>query len=175
MHVCLFFVWGFSSHSRVLHSYGDVIIAGEGLKFFYLYSALMAIEQLRFFIVPHLLWHEESVYNGHIRGPLTLTPIAERFEVELSLPFFTDYVCRGWDSNTQPFACEAIALTDCATAAVQKIWNQFNLCCRCYIYGGQVGKGVSQLRVLIANVNFGDLIYPMHNFLSFIVSLLYCL
>ena len=25
------FVWVFSSHSRIFHSYGDVIIAGEGL------------------------------------------------------------------------------------------------------------------------------------------------
>ena len=26
-----------------------------------------------------------SVYNGHLRGPVTLTPLAERLEVELSL------------------------------------------------------------------------------------------
>ena len=42
---------------------------------FDLCSALMAIEQWGFFNVPHLLWH---VYNGHLRGPVTLTPIAER-------------------------------------------------------------------------------------------------
>ena len=29
--VCLF-VWGLSSHSRTFHSYGDVIITGEGLQ-----------------------------------------------------------------------------------------------------------------------------------------------
>ena len=75
---------------------------------FDLCSALMAIEQWGFFTVPHLLWH---VYNGHFRGPVTLTPNAERLAVELSLPVFTSWVCRGWDSNTQPSACEANALT----------------------------------------------------------------
>ena len=29
--LCLF-VWSLSSHSKILHSYGDVIIAGEGLQ-----------------------------------------------------------------------------------------------------------------------------------------------
>ena len=29
--VCLF-VWGFSSHSRIFNSYGDVTFAGEGLQ-----------------------------------------------------------------------------------------------------------------------------------------------
>ena len=40
---CLF-VWGFSSHSRILHSFGDVTIAGEAVNVD-LCSALMAIEQ----------------------------------------------------------------------------------------------------------------------------------
>ena len=48
-------------------------------------SALMAIEQWGFFNVPHLLWNGASVYNGHLRGPVTLTPIAERLAVGLSL------------------------------------------------------------------------------------------
>ena len=30
----LFVVWGFSSHSRIFHSYGDVTIAGKGLQIF---------------------------------------------------------------------------------------------------------------------------------------------
>ena len=53
----------------------------------------------------HLLWHGSSVYNGHIRGPVSLTPI-------ISCAVTT---CRDLDSNTQPSACEANALTDCAT------------------------------------------------------------
>ena len=85
---------------------------------FDLCSALMVVEQWGFFSVPHLLWHEASVYNGHLRGPLTLTPIAERLTVELKIPILTTYVCSDWDSNTQPSACRAYALTHCATAAV---------------------------------------------------------
>ena len=42
------------------------------------FSALIAIEQWGFFSVPRLLWHGTSVYNGHLWGPLTLTPVAER-------------------------------------------------------------------------------------------------
>ena len=36
-----------------------------------------------------LLWHGASVYNGHLRGPVTLTSVAERLEVALSLSIFT--------------------------------------------------------------------------------------
>ena len=53
-----------------------------------------------------------SIYNGHLRGPVTRTPIVERLAVELSLPVFTTYVCHGWDSNIHFSACEANALTD---------------------------------------------------------------
>ena len=85
---------------------------------FDLCSTLMAYEQWVFFSVPHLLWHGATVYNGNFRGPVTLTPFAERLVVQMSLPVFTTKVCRGWDSNTEPSACEANTLTRCATAAV---------------------------------------------------------
>ena len=49
----------------------------------------MTIEQWGFFSVPHLLRHVASVYTGHLWGPITLTPIAERLAMELSLPAFT--------------------------------------------------------------------------------------
>ena len=78
---------------------------------FDLCSTLMANEQWWFFSVPHRLWRGASVYNGHLLGPVTLTP----FAVELLLPLFSTKVCRGWDSNTQPSACEANALTNCVT------------------------------------------------------------
>ena len=42
--VCLF-VWGFSPHSRIFHSFGDVNISSEGLHIFDQYSALMAISR----------------------------------------------------------------------------------------------------------------------------------
>ena len=38
--------------------------------------ALRPIEQWGFFRMPDLLWHEASVYNGHLRGPVTLALIA---------------------------------------------------------------------------------------------------
>ena len=56
---------------------------------FDLCSARMAIEQWGFFSVPHLLWQEAYVYNGHLHGPVTLKPDAERLAVDLSLPDFT--------------------------------------------------------------------------------------
>ena len=72
--VCLF-VWCFSSHSRTFISFGDWLKICT--------YALMAIVQSGFFSVPHLLWHGASVYNGHLRGPMTLSPYAERLAVEL--------------------------------------------------------------------------------------------
>ena len=36
------------------------------------------------------LTRDISVYNGHLGGPVTLTPDAERFAVELSLPVLTN-------------------------------------------------------------------------------------
>ena len=81
---------------------------------FDLSSVPMAIEQWGLFNVPHRLWHGASIYNGHLRRPMTLTPNAQRLGVELSLPAFTTSACRGWDPNTQPSACRATALTHCA-------------------------------------------------------------
>ena len=46
--------------------------------------------------VCHTYCDTEHPYNGHLRGPVTLAPIAKRLPVELSLPVFTTYVCRGW-------------------------------------------------------------------------------
>ena len=87
--------------------------------------AVMPIEQWGFFRVSHLLWYVASIYNDndHLRGPLTLTLIAERSAVGLSLLFLRTWVCDGWDSNIQPFACEANALTYCAPAAVKLLLN----------------------------------------------------
>ena len=56
---------------------------------FDLCSALMAIEQCGFFNVPHPLRHGPTVYNGHLRGPVTFTPVAERLAMKLSQPVFT--------------------------------------------------------------------------------------
>ena len=64
---------------------------------FVICSALVAIEQWGFFRVPHLLWRGAFVYNGYLLLRLIKN-------------------CRGRHSNTQPFACDANALTNCAAA-----------------------------------------------------------
>ena len=40
---------------------------------FDLCSALMAIEQWGIFNVPHLLWHGQTLFNDHLRGPVIHT------------------------------------------------------------------------------------------------------
>ena len=49
----------------------------------YLNSALSENKQYGFFSVPYLLCHGTSIYNGHLRGPVALTSIAERLAAEL--------------------------------------------------------------------------------------------
>ena len=90
---CLFclFVWFFLSHSRIFRWYGDVTNTGEGLQI--LTYAWPSWSLSRFFSVPRLLWHKTSVHNGNLRGPVTLTPIAERLAVDPSLHVFTTFVC----------------------------------------------------------------------------------
>ena len=70
---------------------------------FDLYSAPMAIEQWGFYSVSHLLWQGASVniYNVHLQKPLTLSSVAERLAVELSIIVFTTYaVATGiWTPN----------------------------------------------------------------------------
>ena len=68
-----FFMWGF-------HSFGDH--SPWRATNFDLYSALIAIRQRGFFYVPHLPWHGPTLYNGHLRGPVTLTPVTERLAVQ---------------------------------------------------------------------------------------------
>ena len=81
--VCLFAL-SFSFHSKIFHSFGDVTITGGGLQI------LPMFDTYGFFSVAHLLWHGPILYNGHLRGPVTLTPVAKRVAVQLSLPVFDD-------------------------------------------------------------------------------------
>ena len=72
---------------------------------FDLWSAPMATEQWGFFSVPHLLWHGASLYKGHQRGPVTLTPNAESLTVELSLTVLKDLsVAVGIRTSNLPLA-----------------------------------------------------------------------
>ena len=119
----LFVCWGFSFRSTAFLSLGYVTTPGEGLQIFIYARNSWALSSEGFFCLSHLLWHGTSVYNGHLQGPVTLTPIADRWAVELSLHVLTIYVCRGWDSNTQPSACEANTLTHCAITTGYSIWR----------------------------------------------------
>ena len=113
--VCFF--WGVYRPTREFFTHMEMSYYRWRVAIVYLCSALMIIEQWRFFSVTTSLTGA-SFYNWYLRGPVTLTPIAERLAVELSLYVCTAYVCRGWYSNTQPSACRANALTHCATTAV---------------------------------------------------------
>ena len=57
---------------------------------FDLCSALMAIEQWGFFNVPNLLRHGPTLYNGHLRAPMTLASVIEHLAVEPSTTCFYD-------------------------------------------------------------------------------------
>ena len=114
--VCLFvcsFVRLLSFHSRIFTHMETSPLQVKGWKFWPKLGT-HGHWALGFFNVPPLIWHGASVYNSHLRGPVTLSPITERLAVELSY-----LVCRGWDSNKpKPSGCGANALTHCATAAV---------------------------------------------------------
>jgi hypothetical protein len=64
-------IYCFTPRSRIIHLYGDVTIAGEGLQNLGLCSALRAFEQGGIFIVPHLLymWYGASVFSVSSEGP----------------------------------------------------------------------------------------------------------
>ena len=49
--------------------------------------------------MPHLLYHGPKSYNGHLLGPVILTPFAERLEVKLLIPVLMTEVCPDLESN----------------------------------------------------------------------------
>ena len=66
--------------------------AAHGQLIIYLVVSLVHLDCYKIFVkfvsLPHLLWHGASIYNGHLRGSMTLTPVDEHLAVELSLPVF---------------------------------------------------------------------------------------
>jgi hypothetical protein len=62
-------IYSFTSRSRIFHLYGDVTIAGEGLRNLGLCTALRTFEEGGIFIVPHMLWHVTSVFPVLSEGP----------------------------------------------------------------------------------------------------------
>ena len=62
-------------------------------------SALMTIEQRRFFNVSHLLLLGPTLYNVHLWEHVTLTLVAEHLAVNLSLVVLKTWICPNWGSN----------------------------------------------------------------------------
>ena len=114
----LFFIWGFSSHAINFHRK-----PGEDCKFWPILGT-HGHWSVRVFSVPHIQWHGAPVYNGHLCGPVSLTVVAQRFTVDLSPPVLTTKYSRSLDSYTQPSACKANALSDCAFAAPLHLNNR---------------------------------------------------
>ena len=74
-YVCLeFFV-----HSRIFHSYEDVIITTERLQILTYTHGHWAV---RYISIPNLLCHGTTVYNGYLWGPMTFTPVAGILSIE---------------------------------------------------------------------------------------------
>ena len=97
------FVWVFLSSWRTFPSYGDVTIYGEGLQIFTWRTRHPWPSSSEGSLACHKkMWHGTSLYNGHLRGLMTLTPVAECLAVERSLAVLTTYrsVAAGiWTTN----------------------------------------------------------------------------
>ena len=110
---------------EILQTYGYVTISRKGLQIltYAVFSRPLSSK------VSLAYRHGSFVYNGHLWGPSTLTPVAERLAVELSLPVFTTQFCLDWDSNTQPSCCGANTLTNCTniTTTAQQYENLLSL------------------------------------------------
>ena len=72
---------------------------------FDLCSALITIKQWCYCCVSYLLWHRTSVYNDHLRINGHTHSFCRVFGSGTVTTCFYAFVCRGWNSNTQPFAC----------------------------------------------------------------------
>ena len=120
--IVLFYIFHFTClgiyvpHLRIIHSFGYDTITDESLRIL-----IHGRHSLFWSCEGSLAYHtycdtvRASIYHCHLRGTMTLIPVAELLALELSLPGFTTYVCRALDSK--PSACDVNALTDCAATA----------------------------------------------------------
>ena len=131
--VCFYYPWSFVCLFGVYHPTWEFYLIWRRHHYrlraanFDLCSALMAIEQCGLFNAQHLLWHEPSVYNGHLRGPVTLTPIGGAvtacfYYLGLSRLGFEHITFRG-----------ANALTHCETTAFLGVLCQLSFARACHI------------------------------------------
>jgi hypothetical protein len=95
-------IYGFTSHSRIFHLYGDVNITDEGLQNFDLCSALRAFEQGGIFIVPHPLWHGTSDFPVSFEGPMRASfqsPLTTHKGMWRIYSESDPHGCNGWKSS----------------------------------------------------------------------------
>ena len=85
--ICLFVI--FLRTQEIVHSYGDMTITSEELQILTLARHLRPLSSEGSLAYHAYCDKGSSVYNGHLRRPVSLTSIAERLTVELSLPAFT--------------------------------------------------------------------------------------
>ena len=108
-----FFLFVCSENSKILHSFGDVTITCEGLQILTYARALRTLSSegsLACDTYCDIRIYCSSVYNGHLRGPVTLAPNSECLAVELSLPVLTTYnryVVAGSRTPNLPLAGES--------------------------------------------------------------------
>ena len=104
--------------SRIFQSCRDVTISVMSCKFRRA-GRLRPLSSESSLDVPHRLWHGSSVYYGLLRGPMTLTPVAKRLAVELSLPVLTTLTADIRTPNLLRGMRGECSITDCATAAMR--------------------------------------------------------
>ena len=73
------------SNSRIFTHFETSSVLTEGYKFWPIPNT-HGNWAVRVLNVPYLLWHGPTLYNGHLQGPMTLTPVAEHLAVELFPP-----------------------------------------------------------------------------------------
>ena len=54
--------------------------------------------------MPHLLCSGASVYNGNLRGPVTITLVPVRLPLKLFIHVITTWVCHGMQTPNLPLA-----------------------------------------------------------------------
>ena len=88
---------------------------------------------MKVFNMPHPLWHRSSIYDGHLQGPVTLAPVADRLAVELSLPVF-NYSVRSVATGNRTPTCEDFRFKEALGFADITTWFSIKGFTYCIIY-----------------------------------------
>ena len=108
--ICFSFFWSFSSHSIIFHSFGDVTIAGKGLQILTYAGHLWPLSSEGSLACKTYCDTGQPDYNGHLRLPVTLTPIAKWVAKEPSLSVFNDLGLSRLRFERLPFAEQTLLL-----------------------------------------------------------------